>query len=256
MEQFLEGKTALVTGASRGLGRAIAQQLAALGALVAINFARNEKAAYETLALIEGAGGRAFIIQGELGSYAAAEALAATLDTELTQRTGDNGLDILINNAGGGSLATIEMSGPEVLEKVVADNLTAPFYVTKVLMPKLRPNGRVINMSSKAASSAMPQYIVYAMCKSAVETFTVAMAKELGPRGITVNCISPGLISSDSNADIRANPVMTKYMEDNTLLGRLGQPTDISGVVKALVSPDMSFVTAQIVEVSGGLFLK
>jgi len=256
MEKFLKGKTALVTGASRGLGRAIAQQLAELGALVAINYARNEEAARETLALIDDAGGRGFVVQEELGSYASAERLAAALDGEFTRRTGDTGLDILINNAGGGPLASIEMTTPEILEKIMADNLTGPFYVTKVLMPRLRAGGRVINMSSKGASMALPQYIVYAMCKSGIETFTVAMAKELGPRGITVNCISPGLISSDSNADIRANPTMAKFMADNTLLGRLGQPADISGVVKALVSPDMGFVTAQIIEVSGGLFLK
>ena len=256
MDKFLERKTALVTGASRGLGRGIAQELAKLGAIVAINYATNAKAAQETLALIEGDGGSAFVVQGELGSYKSAEKLAATLGTELKQRTGGDGLDILVNNAGGGQLGTIETTTPSLLEKTVADNFTGPFYVTKVLMPRLRQGGRVINMSSKGASSALPQYIVYAMCKSGIETFTVALAKELGPRGITVNCISPGLITSDSNADIRANPTLTKYMVDNTLLGRLGLPADIAGVVKALVSPDMSFVTAQIIEVSGGLFLK
>lgn len=256
MDRFLDGKTALVTGASRGLGRGIAQQLAALGALVAINYANNAKAADETLELVEHAGGRGFIVQGLLGSYESAERLAAALDIELKKRTGQTGIDILVNNAGGGQLAGIEQTTPAILEKTVADNLTGPFYVTKVLMPRLRQGGRVINMSSKGASGALPQYIVYAMCKSGIETFTIALAKELGPRGITVNCISPGLISSDSNADIRANPAMTKFMVDNTLLGRLGLPADIAGVVKALVSPDMSFVTAQIIEVSGGLFLK
>jgi 3-oxoacyl-[acyl-carrier protein] reductase len=256
MDKSLEGKTALVTGASRGLGRSVALELAALGALVAINYASNAKAAHETLAMIESAGGHGFLVQGVLGSYESAGKLAATLDAELKQRTGDTGLDILVNNAGGGQLASIGTTTPAILEKTVADNLTGPFYVTKVLMPRLRQGGRVINMSSKGASSALPQYIVYAMCKSGIETFTIALAKELGPRGITVNCISPGLISSDSNADIRSNPTMTKYMLDNTLLGRLGQPADIAGVVKALVSPDMSFVTAQIIEVSGGLFLK
>jgi 3-oxoacyl-[acyl-carrier protein] reductase len=256
MNKFLDGKTALATGGSRGLGRAIAEQLAALGALVAINYARNDAAARETLASIEGAGGRGFLLQKKLGSHAAAEQLAAALDVELRRHTGDSGLDVLINNAGGGSLAPMAQTTPAILERVVADNFTAPFYLTQALLPRLRQGGRVINMSSKGASSALPQYMVYAMCKSGIETFTVALAKELGPRGITVNSISPGLIASDSNADLRADAAMTRYLEDRTLLGRLGQPEDIAGVVKALVSPDMSFVTAQVSEVSGGLFLK
>jgi NAD(P)-dependent dehydrogenase (short-subunit alcohol dehydrogenase family) len=148
------------------------------------------------------------------------------------------------------------MTTPAILEKIVADNFTGPFYVTKVLMPRLRQGARVINMSSKGASSALPNWIVYAMCKSGIETFTVAMAKELGSRGITVNCISPGIVTSDANADIRSDPIMLKYIVDSTLLGRLGQPTDISGVVEALVSSNMGYVTAQVIEVSGGLFLR
>ncbi len=255
MEKFLIGKTALVTGASRGLGRAIARELAGLGATVAINYARSEDGARETLRLIEAAGGQAFIVQAELGSIQASEKLATALEAELTRRTGSNGLDILVNNAGGGVLAGMEATTPAILEKTVADNFTGPLYTTKVLMPRLRHGGRVINMSSEASTQALPQYVVYSMCKSAINTFTVCLAKELGPRGITVNCISPGLITSDSNADIRQNPDMVKFMESKTLLGRLGVPTDISGVVKALVSPDMGFVTGQIITVSGGLFL-
>lgn len=255
MDKFLVGKTALVTGASRGLGRAIAQELAGLGAIVAINYARNEAAGRETLRTIEEAGGQAFLIQTELGSLESAEKLAKALDAELTRRTGSTDLDILVNNAGGGVLANIEATTSAILEKTVADNFTGPLYVTKVLMSRLRQCGRVINMSSEGATQSLPQYVVYAMCKSAINTFTVCMAKELGPRGITVNCISPGLITSDSNADIRQNPDMVKYMEEKTLLGRLGVPSDISGTVKALVSPDMGFVTGQIITVSGGLFL-
>ena len=254
MDGFLHGKTALVTGASRGLGRAIAQDLAAQGAIVAINYATNDAAAQETLASIEAKGGEAFLLKANLGSHDAAEELTAALDAELTQRVGDTGLDILVNNAGGGPVADIDGTTPEIFERVLSDNLRGPFYVTKLLKPRLRDGGRVVFMSSVGARKALPQYVVYAICKSGIETFTVVMAKELGSRSVTVNCIMPGLISTDSNADIRADPVTRKYFEDNTLLGRLGEPSDLSGVVLALVSPQMGFVTGQIIEVSGGLF--
>ena len=253
--RFLQGKTALVTGASRGLGRAIAQDLAAAGALVAINYASNEKAARETLASIEAKGGKGFLIRAMLGSYESAKQLGAALDAELTERTGSTGLDILVNNAGGGPIHDVDSTTPEIFEKVLADNLSGPFYVTKVLKPRLRRGGRVIFMSSLGARKALPQFVVYAIAKSAVETFTVVMAKELGPRGITVNCIMPGLIATDSNADIRSDPAQMKYFEANILLGRIGEPSDLSGVAMALVSEQMRFVTGQVIEVSGGLFL-
>jgi 3-oxoacyl-[acyl-carrier protein] reductase len=254
MTKSLEGKTALVTGASRGLGRAMAQDLANLGAIVAINYASNDEAARETLTSIEAKGGQAFLVKTALGSFEAAQEVAATLNAELTKRAGGSGLDILINNAGGGPVADIDATTPEMFEKILSDNLRGPFYLTKVLKPTLLQGGRVIFLSSVGARKALPQYVVYALCKSAVETFTVVMAKELGHRGITVNCIMPGLIASDANADIRANPKMKKYFEDNILLGRIGEPSDLSGVAMALVSPLMGFVTGQVIEVSGGLF--
>ena len=255
MNKDLQDKTALVTGGSRGLGRAIAQDLAKRGALVGINYANNDQAARETLESIEAMGGQAFLIKAAQGTFEAAKTLAASLEAELTQRTGASGLDILINNAGGGPVASVESTTPEIFESILSDNLRGPFYVTKMLSGRLRNGGRVVFMSSVGARKALPQYAVYALCKSAVETFTVIMAKELGSRGITVNCIMPGFIATDANADLRADPVNKKYFEDNILLGRVGEPADLSGVVLSLISPQMGYVTAQIIEVSGGLFL-
>ena len=254
MSNILEGKTALVTGGSRGLGRAIAQELAKHGALVAINYASNDDAARETLQSIEAEGGQAFLIKKPQGSLEAAEELAAQLDAGLHKHTGSGGLDILVNNAGGGPVANIDNTTPDIFEQVVSDNMRGPFYVTKVLKPRLRQNGRVIFMSSLGARHSRPDFVVYAMCKSAIETFTFVMAKELGSRGITVNCIMPGLIASDANAALRADPVSRKHFEDNVLLGRLGEPSDLSGVALSLVSPQMGYVTGQVIEVSGGLF--
>jgi len=255
MDKFLEGKTALVTGASRSLGRAIAEDFAALGALVAINYASNDAAAQETLAGIEAKGGKAFLIKEPQGSFEAAEALVAALDAELERRTGSTGLDILVNNAGGGPVANIDATTPEIFEKVVSDNLRAPFYVTKLLRSRLREGGRVINVGSLGARTAVPDYIVYAMSKRAVETFTVVMAKELGPQNITVNCINPGLIESDANVHVRADENIRGYLLNTTPMRRFGVPADFAGVAVSLVSPKMGYVTGQIIEVAGGMSL-
>jgi NAD(P)-dependent dehydrogenase (short-subunit alcohol dehydrogenase family) len=255
MTDSLEGKTALVTGASRGLGRQMAQDLAALGAIVALNYASNDEAARKTLASIEAKGGKAFLAKSALGDLKSAETLLATVDAELLSRTGSTGLDILINNAGGGPLAHLDDTTNEIYNKIVADNMSGPFFVTKVFKPRMRDNGRIILMSSVGKRKALQQYVVYAMAKAGIEIFTVAMAKEFGARGITVNCIVPGMIASDSNADIRADPVHIQFFADSTALARIGEPTDISGTALSLISPQMGFVTGQIIEVSGGLFI-
>lgn len=255
MDRFLEGKTALITGASRGLGRAVAEEYAALGALVAINYANNDDAAHETLEAIQSKGGKAFLIKSAQGSYEAAEELTAALDASLRDRTGSTGLDILVNNAGGGPVHHIDDTTPEIFEKVLGDNLRGPFYVTKLLKPRMREGGRVIFLSSLGARNALPQYVVYALSKRAIETFTVVMAKELGPRNITVNCISPGIIASDANADIRADENAASMFAQMTALKRLGEPSDLAGVAVALASPLMGYVTGQLIEVSGGMSL-
>lgn len=255
MEKWLAGKTALVTGGSRGLGRAIAEDLAALGALVAINYASNDQAARETLSAIEAQGGRAFLIKNAQGSFESAEELVTALDAGLKERCGNTGLDILVNNAGGSPMANMDATTPEIFEKALSDNLRGPFYVTKLLKSRLRDGGRVIFMSSLGARTALPDYVVYAISKRAIETLTVIMAKELGPRNITVNCISPGLIASDANAHIRADDATRTYLEQSTPLRRLGVPSDLSGVAVSLVSPNMGYVTGQIIEVTGGMSL-
>jgi NAD(P)-dependent dehydrogenase (short-subunit alcohol dehydrogenase family) len=255
MDRFLEGKTALVTGASRGLGRAIAEDFAVLGALVAINYASNDAAAQDVLRSIEAKGGKAFLIKGPQGAYEAAESLVAALDAGLQERTGSTDLDILVNNAGGGPMANLDATTPEIFEKVVSDNLRAPFYITKLLKARLRDGGRLINVGSLGARTAVPDYIVYAMSKRALETFTIVMAKELGPRNITANCINPGLIESDANAHVRADEGLRGYLEQSTPMRRFGVPSDFSGVAVSLVSPRMGYVTGQVIEVAGGMSL-
>jgi hypothetical protein len=148
---------------------------AARGAIVGLNYASNDEAARECLAEIEAKDGQAFLAKAMLGSFEAAEQLTAVLDEELIKRTGSNGLDILVNNAGGGPVADIDATTPEIFERILSDNMRGPFYVTKLLKALLRDNGRVLFMSSVGARKALPQFVIYAMAKSAIETFTVVV---------------------------------------------------------------------------------
>ncbi len=255
MDRFLEGKTALVTGASRGLGRAIAETYAELGATVALNYASSDAAAQEVLEGIKAKGGKAFLIKCPLGTYEAAEQLVQALDAGLREATGDTGLDILVNNAGGGPVASIDATTPEVFEEVMSLNMRTPFFVTKLLKSRLRDGGRVINVGSLGARTAVPDYAVYAMSKRALETLTILLAKDLGPRGITANCINPGLIESDANIHVRSDEGIANYLINTTPLRRFGVPNDFAGVAACLASERMSYVTGQVIEVSGGMSL-
>jgi len=255
MEKDLAGKTAVVTGASRGLGRGIAQRLAAAGALVAVNYAGNAEAAAETVRLIEQAGGEAFPVQAKLAGQAEAEQLAAGLDAEFSRRTGSTGIDILVNNIGGGDYGTILDADEAFYDLVMANNCRAAFFVTRVLHPRLRDNGRVINLSSAGSRLTDPGIIVYTMAKASVEAFTRVLAAELGPRGITVNSVAPGFTAGETNDYIVNDPVAAKSVTDVTALRRFGQPEEIADIVYALASPLGRWVTAQNVEASGGFKL-
>lgn len=254
--QIFAGKTAVVTGSGRGLGRAIAIQLAESGALVAINYSSNDEAANDTLKTIESKGGKAFLVKNHLGTREAAQAFAKTLDAEFTKRTGNSGIDILVNNIGGADYANITNATQEVYDKTIAQNIGTTFFVTQALMPVLRNEGRVVNISSSGARNALQPLIIYSMAKSAVETFTRAMAKELGPRHITVNAVAPAFVNTPAAAEDLKNPDTVKYMASQTALGRgYAEPDEIASVVYSLCSPAMHWVTGQIIEASGGFKL-
>jgi 3-oxoacyl-[acyl-carrier protein] reductase len=255
MIQDLAGKTALVTGGSRGLGQAIAERLAAAGALVTINYASDRNAAEATAAHIVNAGGRAFVLQGRLGSQDAAEQLAAGLSEELTSRTGSDTLDILVNNIGGGDYGTIENADEVFFDNVFNNNVRASFLLTRALYSRLADHGRVINLSSAGARLTDPSIIVYTMAKAAVEAFTRVLAADLGPRGITVNSISPGFTLGETNRHIAEDVDAAKMVIDATALRRFGTPEEIADAVYLLASPLSRWITAQNIEASGGFKL-
>lgn len=247
----LDGKIALVTGASRGIGRAIAQRLVAAGATVAVHYGTSREEAEATLAGIAGAGGQGFLIQGDLAAPGGAAALAQRFKQELMERFGGAGFDILVNNAGVGRRAPIEAVDEAEFDRIVTVNLKAPFFLTQGLLPALRDGGRIVNISSmgtRAAYSFMP---VYAPSKAGLEALTRVLAVHCGGRGITVNAVTPGATATDMNAGAR-DPVQAKVIAETIALGRVGQPQDIAEIVGFLASDESRWITGQTVDASGG----
>lgn len=255
MARVLEHKTALVTGGSRGLGRGMSERLAASGALVAVNYAENERAAAETVAAIQAQGGQAFTVQARLGEPGANEALVEAITAEFERRTGRSGLDILVNNIGGGDYATILDSNDALYDQTFSNNVRGPFLLTRALYHHIRDHGRIINISSTGSRLTDPGIIVYSMAKAAVEAFTRVLAAELGGRGITVNAVSPGFTAGETNLHVTEDPVMSKQVIDNTALRRFGTPEEIADIVYALASPLGRWITAQTIDASGGFKL-
>lgn len=249
MSQELAGKTALVTGAARGLGQAIAERLATSGALVVI---LDAQPAGDAVKAIEAQGGAALGVQAMIGEPGSTEAMLAGLDKELSERGLPATIDILVNNIGGGHYRTFEDTDVELLDWTWTLNVKVPFLVTQALLPRLNEGARVINVASAGARLADPNVIAYCMCKAAIINFTEALAKKLGPRGITVNSVSPGTTNNETNAEFFSNPDMVKFVADDTALGRIGQPSDIAELVHALASSGGRWVTGQNIDVSGG----
>jgi 3-oxoacyl-[acyl-carrier protein] reductase len=250
----LAGKTALITGAGRGIGRAIAQRLGRDGALVAVHYGNNKQAAEQTAAAITDAGGRAFVIGARLGQPGDAQALWSGFDEGLAHHSDAGGVDIIVNNAGMAVYGTIENVDEDSFDQVHAVNAKAPFFILKYGISRLRDGGRIINISSGASRVASPLTIAYSMTKGAVNALTRTLALELAPRGITVNAVEPGIVKTDITpwlADERLSTQAAGWSAFN----RVGEPADVADVVAFLASPDSRWVTGQFIDASGGLLL-
>ncbi|WP_033170373.1 3-oxoacyl-[acyl-carrier-protein] reductase [Selenomonas sp. ND2010] len=246
---LLDGKVALVTGASRGIGRAIAVRLASEGAKVAINYAGNTAKAEEVKAEIEKNGGEAILVQADISS---AEAVDAMIE-KVTESFGQ--IDILVNNAGITRDGLLMRMKDEDFEAVINTNLKGVFYCTKAvskLMMKKR-SGRIVNMASVVGLMGNAGQANYAAAKAGVIGFSKSAAKELAARGINVNVVAPGFIATDMTA------AMTDKAKEATLAGiplkRMGQPEDVANAVLFLVSDYASYITGQIVNVDGGMVM-
>lgn len=251
MSRFdLTGKTALVTGASRGIGRAIASALADQGAHVFIHYKRSRDAAEALAARLQQDGGRASTVAADLETADGADALASAVKNALPG-AGADGLDILVNNAGIGLRARIEQVHPQDFDRVIQVNLKAPFFLIQRLLPVLRDGGRIVNVSSMGTRAAYPEMSVYAPAKAGLEALTLLLAAELGPRGITVNAVLPGATATDLNPRA-SDPAQAAGIARTVALGRVGQPGDVADIVAFLASDAARWVTGQRIDASGG----
>ncbi len=247
MTTDLTGKIALVTGSARGIGHVIATTLAARGAHV---LAHQRVAGDSPLvAAIVASGGKATVVTGDLETPAGVAALATSTIAALDGAR----LDILVHNAGILAGGTYEEETVELFDKQFAVNVRAPLFLTRALLPHLADDGgRIIVLSSVVARTAFPGYLSYAMTKGAVNVFIRNLAAELGPRGITVNGIAPGVIETDMSSIFAGSDEGRAFVLSMQALKRIGQPDDIADVVAFYASAASRWITGQIVEVSGG----
>ena len=246
---LLAEKTALVTGASRGIGRAAALELAKAGAKVAVNFAGNRTAAEEVVSMIEAAGGQAMLVQADVGNAADVDAMVKAV----VERFGR--IDILVNNAGITRDNLIMRMKEEDWDAVIHTNLKGIFNCTKAvskLMMKQR-YGRIINMASVVGVMGNAGQANYAAAKAGVIGFTKSMAKELASRNITVNAVAPGYISTDMTANLPEQARLE--LQSQIPLQRLGNPEDVAAAVLFLVSPGADYITGQTIHVDGGMVM-
>jgi len=247
----LAGRTALVTGAGRGIGRAIALRLAADGARVGVHYGASAQAAAGVVAEIRASGGAAFALQATLGVPGDAAALWSAFDRHA------DGLDVLVNNAGVlGKRGALVDVGEVAYDELFAINTRATFFVTQGALPRLRDGGRVVNLSTVLThGTRSPELIPYTMSKAAVDALTSGLAVALGPRGITVNAVGPGATDTDMNAARLSTAEGRAAVAALSPLGRVARPADVADVVAFLASDDARWVTGQWIGASGGSLL-
>ena len=243
----LAGKIAIVTGGSRGIGRATSVALAQSGALVLVNFRSNEEAARETVQLIEEAGGQAESVAFDVADP---DSVAQCIKEAVTRH---GRIDILVNNAGISIDQLLLRVSAKDLEMTWATNVNGAVYCAKACIRSMMKHrwGRIINLSSVVAESGNPGQAVYASSKAALLGLTRSLAREYASRGVTVNAVAPGFIETDMTADLPE--AARQGIVDQTPLGRIGRPEEVAAAVVFLASDEASYITGQVVRVSGGM---
>jgi len=238
-------KVAVVTGASRGIGAAIAERLSRDGFMVAINFAGSAAQAHALAQKIGKAGGIAFPIQADVSDPVAVHDMFDMVEARF------GGIDVLINNAGIQNLAPLAEMTNAAFDSMIAINLKGVFNTLREAARRIRPGGRIINLSSGTTATLSPSYGPYAATKAAVDVLTAVLAKEMRGRAVTVNGIAPGPTATDLYLKDKS-PEMLSQAANRSPLERLGQPADIAGAVSFLAGPDGEWVNGQTIRVNGG----
>ncbi len=239
----LTNKTALITGASRGIGAAIASRLAAEGAHVVLHFGSGEAEVRAVADAIKAKGGTAEVVQADLGKNDGPRLLA--------ERTKATKVDILVNNAGVAPFASLAEMAEDAFDNLATINMRSLFFVTQKLLPKIPDGGRIINLSSAVTRTAFAGIPAYAATKGFVDVLTLQLAADLGKRGITVNAVAPGAIDTRMSAWIHGPGGVDALAQLQALPG-IGQPEQVAGVVAFLAGPDGAWTTGQIIDASGG----
>ena len=254
MHAELKDTVALVTGAGGGIGRAAAVALAAAGADVAVHFHRNEAGASETAREVEARGRKAAVLGADLTKSDEARRLVAAVVARFSR------LDVLVNNSGDlvERRPLLEMT-EELWRHVIDLNLSSVFFVSQAAAPSMieRKRGAIVNVSSVAAhNGGGPGSLAYAAAKGGLISLTKAMAKELAPRGVRVNCVSPGLIGQTSFHDRLTSPDVFAAVEKTVPLGRAGTPEEVGRVIAFLAGPGSAYLAGETIEVNGGMLMR
>jgi 3-oxoacyl-[acyl-carrier protein] reductase len=238
-------RTAIVTGASRGIGAAMAKRLAADGFQTVVNYSSSATEAEELVAVIKAAGGRAIAIGADVANASAVRTLFDQAEAEFGP------IDVLVNNAGILRNSPLAEVSDEDYQRQVAVNLTGTFNGMREGARRIRDGGRIINFSTSIIGNYLPTYGVYAATKAAVEAMTHILAKELGKRAVTVNVVAPGPVATELFLTGKSEELIQRLTSDIPL-GRLGQPDDIARVVSFLASPESGWINGQVIKANGG----
>lgn len=247
---------ALVTGASRGLGKSTALKLAASGSDIILTYLSNAEQARDVVGQIEALGRRALALRLDVADSKSFAAFAGDVKIAIRQGWQRERFDHLVNNAGSGVHAAFDATTEEQFDAMVNIHLKSTFFLTQKLLPLINDGGRIVNVSSGLTRFSLPGYSAYAAMKGGIEVLTRYLAKELGSRRITVNTFAPGAIETDfGGGAVRDNSQLNAFVASQTALGRVGLPDDIGGAIAALLSGSNGWVNAQRIEASGGMFI-